>query len=715
MSGYQERIQGTDRLLRIRRMRRAVYAALLLLAFLLMYARAQSEGASLKPFFAPLDGVIEIGLMMGLLGTLLGLYLKNLEIQRAQTDSQRYLMSKYSMSRALTTAVLAAVLAVILLVPLTGNGLATVLTDPPRYVSIGSGSSETVVFSSPDAFGVSYVKSVHVQPLSGSFTVTLFKNGRQVGSAYQVSGNTPADIPVDPTGWTSLGNWTVVFKDGAGAPTASLSYTLPLGLMPSLFSTVPFLLFLYVAANLGWWFGLRPIRDRTKTEAWYAGTNNATQLDQGERAYLEYAMMPQVPVAAAPGVAFDVPPPPPSSPPPPPPMPTAVAAASVNVPTPIPQARPAPRPETAETLAAKGDTLVAVQEYPSAVTAYDESLRMEPNSVRVLLSKAGAQAGMRDLNGALGTYRRVLALDATNEVALRESARVLAKQSRWRECLEAAEALLLRRPNDTMALELKGDVLTNLGRRPEALAAYEAAQALDPADANLRQKIEEVRVDVPGLLSRALIASASGNYPQALNLFDDILEVEPGNVNALIGKAVAYRRSGKVNEALNCLDLVLSYQPNNASALLNRGNLLIEKGDLDAALDMFDKLVSISPQDEEAWAAQGDVYLKMGRDDDALRAFAGALKLNPGDEEIQHRIHELEASRTVSADVLQDLYQVKGVGPARAKALIDAGFRTAADFQRATVDQLVAVHGITKRIAEDLVRQFKAAVAVTAR
>src|SRR5207249_3851692 len=82
------------------------------------------------------------------------------------------------------------------------------------------------------------------------------------------------------------------------------------------------------------------------------------------------------------------------------------------------------------------------------------------------------------------------------------------------------------RPNDPAALEMKGDALTNLGRRPEALAAYEGAAALDPKNGNLRQKIEEVRVDVPGLLSRALIASASGNYTQALSLFDDILEVE---------------------------------------------------------------------------------------------------------------------------------------------------------------------------------------------
>jgi len=713
MSGYQQRIQGMDRLLRIRRMRKAVYVALLFLTVLLMYARAAGEGASIKPLFIPLDGILEVGLMMGLVGTLIGLYLKNLEIERAQTDSQRYLMSKYSMSRALSTAILACILAVVLLLPLTGNGLASAATGSPVRVLIAANASEIVVFSSPDAFGVSYIRSVHVQGVSGTVRIEMQKDGQTVANR-TISGSQGFDYSVDPNGWTSLANWSMRLTNTAALSMASLQYTMPAGIMPSLFFTVPFLLFLYVAANFGWWFGLRPIRDRTKTEALYAGTSNVAVMDQGERAYMEYAMQPRPQAYGAGAAAFDPPPPPPSAPPPPPTGPVSPFAAAAAVPAAAAPPRPAPQPDTAETFAAKGDTLFAIQEYPSAIAAYEESLRINPNSAAVLLQKAKCLVLTNDFGPALDTYRRVLAVDPTNEAALRETSRVLVHQKRWRECLETVEALLRRRPNDTAALELKGDVLTNLGRRPEALAAFEAAQALNPGDANLRQKIEEVRVDVPGLLSRALIASASGNYPQALNLFDEILEIEPSNVNALIGKAVAYRRSGKPSEALNCLDLVLNYQPTNASALLNRGHLLVEKGDLDAALEMFDKLVTISPADEEAWASQGEVFMKMGRDDDALRSFAEALKLNPGDEEIQRRIHELESSRAVSADVLQDLYTVKEVGPARAKALLDAGFRTAEDYQKATVEQLLAVRGITRRIAEDLVKHFKVPVAVPA-
>ena len=694
-------------------MRKAVYAALLVLTALLMYARVLGEGASLKPFFLPLDGILEIGLTMGLVGTILGLYLKNLEIQRAQRDSQRYLMSKYSMSRAMTTAVIALIFGIILIIPATGSALGAGLTEPQRTVQIPQGRSLQVQVLTPDAFGVSFVRSVHVQGVSGTILVEVLQNNVSRGSA-RVSGSSSTDLNIQPNGWTGLGNWTVVFT-AQGTATAVVSYTMPLGIMPSLFTTVPFLLFLYVAANLGWWFGLRPIRDRTKADALYAATENVTQVGTGERMYMEYAMAPQVgtyPVMAA----ADPPPPPPAAPPPPPPSPAVMPGTpSVVVPAPVARPMAVEHPDTAASFAAKGDTLMTVMEYPSAISAYDEALRIDPNSVPILLSKASALLAMRDASSALNTYRRVVALDPANEAALRETAKLLASQARWREGLETVENLLARRPNDVRALELKGDILTNLGRRPEALAAYEAAAALDPQNGNLKQKIEEVRVDVPGLLSRALIASASGNYPQALHLFDEILEVEPGNVNALIGKAVAYRRSGKANEALNCLDMVLHYQPANASAVLNRGHLLEETGDLDGALEAFDRLVTISPQDEEAWAAQGEVLLKMGRDDAALRAFAEAIKLNPGDEDIQRHIHELEATRSVQADVLQELYKIKGVGPARAKALVDAGFRTAEDFRKATVEQLLAVKGITHRIAEDLVKHFRTSVIVAVR
>ncbi len=684
-------------------MKQVVYIVLAGLAILAVFVRLTSAGASLKPFFLPLPGVIEIGLIIGLVGTGFGLYLKNLEIQRTPRDSQKYLLARYSMSRAVTTTGVALVVGILFLIPLTASASAVALTAPRQFVSLAPrgelGDNQGFNFTSPDAFGLSFVRDVHVDSTGTSVTVQLFRNGQAVAPAAWLNGSSSDDYPVGPPSPSSLTNWSVVFRNQASAR-SSLTFNLPAEMMPELFSAVPFLLILYAAANIGWWVGLRPIRDRTKGAALYAGVDRLA--DGGETVYVESSGTTQTPSTPA---AYDLPPPPP------PPPETIVASAPVVAPplpaAPPPSVPPPPKvPETPQRSLAKGDALIGAGAFNAAIAAYEEALRLDPRFRPALMAKAAALLSLNRDAEALGTFRRLLGIEPDNETALRASANILVRQTRWREALEPIEALLRKRPNDPAALEFKGDILSKLGRRPESLAAYEGAQALDPSNGNLKQKIEEVRVDVPGLLSRALIASASGNYPQALNLFDDILEVEPSNVNALIGKAVAYRRSGKLQEALNCLDLVLSIQPANAAALLNRGTLLAEKGDLDAALESFDKVIGLSPADEEAWIAQADVLVRMGRDDDAILSYAEALKLNPGDEEAQRKVQELAVSRTVSATVLQELYKVKGIGSARAKALIDAGFRTANDFRRATPDALAAVKGITRKIAEDLVKHF---------
>src|SRR5437870_4573017 len=508
MSGYHDRLQGTDRLLRIRRIRKAVFAGLFALGIVLIFARLEGEGTSLKPFFLPVNGIIEVALIMGLTASIIGLFLRNLEIRHALRDNQRFLMAKSSMTRALRTAAFAIGLAIALLLAITPSLATTLFSDPLQVVSLRPNGSEVVTFTSPDALGLPFRR-----PISVRTRVTSLR------AAAEIDSGGPVYAPSAPM--------------ADAAPTA------------------------------------RPVPMKS---------------------------------------SFVEPLPPTPSTPPPPPVPAPVIQASthpIQAPTP-PLPRPTPRapvrePETAETLVRKAAALVATGNHEAALVGFVEALRLDSEYVPALQGKARCQERLKQHVEALETYRRILAKDRRNVDSLRAVARLHMEERHWRECLESVEDLLRLRPNEAAALEMKGDALTNLGRRPEALAAYEAAATVDSSDQNLRQKIEEVRVDVPSLLSRALIASASGDYTADLNLFDDILEVEPSNGNALIGKAVAYRRSGKPQEALNCLDLVLGVQPGNSSALLNRGTILLEQGDLEDALDSFDRLTQLYPNDEEAW------------------------------------------------------------------------------------------------------------------
>src|SRR5467141_2447652 len=102
MSGYYDRIQGTDRLLRIRRLRQALFA-----------------------------GIV-------------GLLMRNLEIRHAQRDGQRYLMAKSSMARAIRTAGFAIGLAVILLLAVTPTLAASLYSDAQQVVPLSPRAREVV-------------------------------------------------------------------------------------------------------------------------------------------------------------------------------------------------------------------------------------------------------------------------------------------------------------------------------------------------------------------------------------------------------------------------------------------------------------------------------------------------------------------------------------------------------------------------------------------
>src|SRR6266480_2444597 len=522
MSRYADRIQGTDRLLRIRRIRKAVFAGIIALTLVLIFARLDSEGARIKPLFLPVNGIIELCLIMGFVSAIIGLFLRHLEIKQAPRDGQRYLMAKSSMARAIRTAGFAIGLAVALLLAVTPSLAATLFSDAPQVVQIDPRNREVVTFTSPDPLGVSFVTHATVAVTSGHALVTLTRNGVNV-STVDMNATQRDTLDVEPRMWSTSATWSLIFQNQVSNDTY-LTFVLEKGVVPTLFSTVPFLLFLYGGTQVAWWIVLRPIRDRTKA----GSLSVATDVDESERVYDDTVQPPNpdtnpgpqpaadpdifnIAAASTPAVEVEVPPPP---------VRTRVPAPPPRVETPKPAPRPVVRqPETAASLATKAGALVATGTYEAALAIYEEALRLDPGHAVSLDGRASCLVRLNRKGEAIEAYKRILTKDAKNPAALRALVRLYSDERRWRECLEAVGELLRLRPNESSALEMKGDALTNLGRRPEALAAYEAAAAIDPKDDNLRQKIEEVRVDVPGLLSRALIASASGNYPQALNLF----------------------------------------------------------------------------------------------------------------------------------------------------------------------------------------------------
>ena len=111
--------------------------------------------------------------------------------------------------------------------------------------------------------------------------------------------------------------------------------------------------------------------------------------------------------------------------------------------------------------------------------------------------------------------RRALAIEPDNPAYLDSLGWVLYQQGRYHEALDPlqrASQLAASEPDSTIEEHL-GDVLDKLGRRNEAVKAWEKALALENASAELPAKLRAARAGAPSTAGAAKAGSAHPDFP----------------------------------------------------------------------------------------------------------------------------------------------------------------------------------------------------------
>ena len=102
------------------------------------------------------------------------------------------------------------------------------------------------------------------------------------------------------------------------------------------------------------------------------------------------------------------------------------------------------------------------------------------------------------------------------------------------------------------------------------------------------------------LMERAYDFLNEGEIEYALQLYDEILQVNPTDIHALNYKGLALASLGHYDEAIQWYDKVLNIDPTNVSALNNKGVALYNLGHYDEAIQWYDKVLAIHPNDSDA-------------------------------------------------------------------------------------------------------------------
>lgn len=170
---------------------------------------------------------------------------------------------------------------------------------------------------------------------------------------------------------------------------------------------------------------------------------------------------------------------------------------------------------------------------------------------------------------------------STAERQLRDAVS-MAQHGEEGQALVRVDALLAAHPNFVSALKIKGALLEDLGREPEAALSYEHALKLAPNDPELLLKVGIYRL-------------VSGKYDAAITLLQHRLKAVPRDRDGLYYLAQAYHFAGKNDMAVKTIAECVRVDPTNASALQKYGELLSSSGNNEGAMQWLLKAQKRDP------------------------------------------------------------------------------------------------------------------------
>lgn len=131
------------------------------------------------------------------------------------------------------------------------------------------------------------------------------------------------------------------------------------------------------------------------------------------------------------------------------------------------------------------------------------------------------------------------------------------------------------------------------------------------------------------LFNKGMQMERTGNLPEALKIFDKVLENDPNNVKALIEKSLIFHARGNVTAALGNLNKTLGIDPNNVNALLDKGIILTGLYKFKEASVYINKTLEIDPNNVKALTDQAIIFSAQHKFHDALNVINKALSIDP--------------------------------------------------------------------------------------
>jgi eukaryotic-like serine/threonine-protein kinase len=311
----------------------------------------------------------------------------------------------------------------------------------------------------------------------------------------------------------------------------------------------------------------------------------------------------------------------------------------------------------------QGDALYQLERYTGAIAAYNRALELEQNNAKLFNRKGRALYELQNYESALAMQESALKIDRLNAQFLSDRANNLLALGRYYDALTEFNRVQAVQPFNVQLWQNKSLVLKDLGR-PE-----EAERVKQEVLQNYQSILTNQALNHQILLAKADFLAANQMYQQAINVYNQAIEIKPNFYQAWLAKGKVLTQLGQEQKALVALDKALQIRPqsylalqakgliyqnnqNNYAAAIaeyqqaidinpdyaplwrDRGLALNQQGNYKQAIESLTQASKIAPLDPETWVGLATAWERLGRDQKALSALDRAIKIKPEDPKI---------------------------------------------------------------------------------
>ncbi len=167
---------------------------------------------------------------------------------------------------------------------------------------------------------------------------------------------------------------------------------------------------------------------------------------------------------------------------------------------------------------------------------------------------------------------------------------------------------------------------------------------LDKAIYHLNKTIEEDPENLYLQRELAILYLMQKDNLRALNIVKNIIDKNPGDVEALIMYGRIKQSLKQIDDAKEAYEKVIANDPAQEKIYLILGDIYMEEGDLDKALKIYKQLVDKYPEFYAGYFFIGKIYAEQGKIVDAEKEFLKALDSEPDLEEAKFELIKLYKS-----------------------------------------------------------------------